>query len=197
MHIGHASLRTCLPSSWRVITGWLLATAIVLGLASSLGGALNDDYTIPRSDSQRASDLLAQGFPQLAGADARVVVYAEDGQVAASDLKTASAELAAMESVAAVSPAQLSADGATGLIGVFYDKPVTEFVGDEAVQDLESATEPLADHGYTVAFGGQVPENVQAPDGAAELVGVGAAAVILPLAFGSVVAAGQSVSSSG
>jgi putative drug exporter of the RND superfamily len=184
--IGHAA--ACHP--WRVLSSWLLATVIVLSCAGSLGGALSDDYTIPGSDSQRAHDLLRVHFPQMAGADARVVVHARDGRVAASDLDAAADSLARMDSVGVVSAPVLSADGATGLLGVSYDVPVTDFVGDEAIVALQDATESLNAHGYQVAFGGQVPENVQAPDGAAELVGVGAAAIILLLAFGSVVAAG-------
>ncbi len=53
-----------------------------------------------------------------------------------------------------------------------------------------TATDSLVEDGYQVAFGGQVPENVGAPGGTAELVGIGAAIVILLLAFGSVLAAG-------
>ena len=175
---------------WRVLGGWLIATAVILGLSGSLGGALKDDYTIPGSDSQQAYDVLSERFGQLAGADARVVVHSSDGRLDPADLDDAAAGLAEMDSVGAVAPPVLSHDGATALIAVTYDVPVTAFVGDEALLALQKTTEPLTDRGYQVAFGGQVPENVQAPDGAAELIGIGAAMVILLLAFGSVVAAG-------
>ena len=175
---------------WRTIGAWVAAVVVILGLAGTVGGALNDDYTIPGSDSQQAYDLLRERFPEMAGADARVVVHAGDGRLDGAALDAAAAELAGMDSVGVVSPPVLSADGATAIIAVQYDVPVTDFTGDEGLVALEDATASLGDEGYQVAFGGQVPENVQAPGGTAELIGIGAAIVILLLAFGSVVAAG-------
>ena len=64
---------------WRVIGAWLAAAVVVLGLAGSVGGALNDDYVIPGTSSQRAYDLLQDKFPAFAGADARVVVHTDNG----------------------------------------------------------------------------------------------------------------------
>ena len=174
---------------WRVIGAWVAAMALVLGLAATAGGALNDDYTIPGSDSQQAYDLLKERFPEMAGADARVVIHADQGRVDPADLAATQRSLAAMDDVGVVAPAVLSPDGATAIIAVQYVVPVTDFVGDEGVLALEEATAPLTAD-YQVAFGGQVPENVQAPGGTAELVGISAAMVILLLAFGSVLAAG-------
>ena len=48
---------------WRVIAAWAAAAAVVLGLAGTFGGALNDDYTIPGTSSQRAYDLLRERVP--------------------------------------------------------------------------------------------------------------------------------------
>jgi RND superfamily putative drug exporter len=178
---------------WRIIAAWVVATAIVLGLAGTVGGALNDDYTIPGSDSQQAYDLLSERFPEMAGADARVVVHSASGALDAATLDAAAGELAAMDAAGVVAPPVLSPDGKTAVIAVQYDVPVTDFKGDEGVVALEQATEALVDAGYQVAYGGQVPENVQAPGGTAEMIGILAAIVILLLAFGSVVAAGLPV----
>ena len=175
---------------WRVIAAWLLAVVVASGLAGAFGGALNDDYTIPGSESQQAYDRLKDRFPSMAGADARVVVHAERGQVAEADLADAVAELTGMESVGTVAPPVVSQDGRTALIAVQYTVPVTDFAGDEGVVALEEATAELTEQGYQVEFGGQVPENVAAPGGTAEMVGIAAALVILLLAFGSVVGAG-------
>ncbi len=175
---------------WRTIAIWFIAVLAVLGLAGTVGGPLNDDYTIPGTDSQQAYDLLLERFPEVAGADARVVVHAEEGGLDPAALGAAERRLARMASVGVVSPAVLAPSGDTAVISVQYDVPVTEFSGDEGVVALERASGGLVDAGYQVAYGGQVPENVQAPGGTAELVGIGAAVLILLLAFGSVVAAG-------
>jgi RND superfamily putative drug exporter len=175
---------------WRTIGAWIVAMVLVVGLAGTVGGALNDDYTIPGSDSQQAYDLLRERFPEMAGADARVVVHSDEGPVSVAALDAAARGLAGMESAGVVSPPVRSPDGRTAVVAVQYEVPVTDFKGDAGLVALEEATEPLVAAGYQVAYGGQVPENVQAPGGTAELIGILAAVVILLLAFGSVVAAG-------
>jgi RND superfamily putative drug exporter len=168
------------------------ALALVVGMAGAFGGALNDDYTIPGSESQQAYDLLHERFPERAGADARVVVHADNGLVDLVELDEAVRRLNQMPSVGVVSPPVMSQDGATALVSVQYDVPVTELDGEGAVAALEAATDGLSDD-HQVAFGGQVPENLKPPGGKAELVGILAAMVILLLAFGSVVGAGVPV----
>jgi RND superfamily putative drug exporter len=175
---------------WRTIGAWVVVVIAMVGLAGTVGGALNDDYTIPGSESQQAYDLLSERFPAMAGADARVVAHTETGRLDQAPLDAAAARLADMDGAGSVSPPVLSDDGRTAIIAVQYDVPVTDFAGDEGLVALEEASDPIEDAGYQVAFGGQVPENVQSPGGTAELIGIGAALVILLLAFGSVVAAG-------
>jgi RND superfamily putative drug exporter len=175
---------------WRVIAAWVAVAVVVLGLAAGYGGSLNDDYVIPDTSSQRAYDLLRAEFPAFSGADARVVVHAEKGAVDPADLGAAQQQLAGVEHVSQVAPAMISRDGATALIAVQYDVPVTDFKGDAGLVALEDATADLAKRGYQVEFGGQMPENIASPGGTAEMVGIGIALLILFLAFGSFVAAG-------
>ena len=175
---------------WRVIAAWAAAAAVVLGLAGTFGGSLNDDYVIPGTSSQRAYDMLRETFPAFSGADARVVVHAPDGTVDPADLEAAQQQLAGVEHVSQVAPAAVSEDGGTALIAVQYDVPVTDFKGDAGLVALGDATAGLARQGYQVEFGGQMPENIASPGGTAEMVGIGIALLILFLAFGSFVAAG-------
>src|SRR5829696_3016541 len=175
---------------WRTIGAWVVVVIAMAGLAGTVGGALNDDYTIPGSESQQAYDLLSERFPAMAGADARVVAHTETGRLDRAPLDAAAARLADMDGAGTVSPPVLSADGRTAIIAVQYAVPVTDFAGDEGLVALEEAGAPIEAMGYQVALGGQVPENVASPGGLAELIGIGAAIVILLLAFGSVVAAG-------
>jgi RND superfamily putative drug exporter len=177
---------------WRVIAGWVCALAVIVGVSGAFGGALNDDYTIPGSESQQAYDLLQERFPERAGADARVVVHADNGLVDLVELDGAVRRLKQLSSVGVVSPPMMSQDGATALVPVQYDVLVTELDGEEAVAALEQATDELRDD-HLVAFGGQVPENLRPPSGKAEMIGILAALAILLLAFGSVVSAGVPV----
>ncbi|TDC49451.1 MMPL family transporter [Actinomadura sp. KC345] len=175
---------------WRFIAVWLVLVAAMAGLAGAGGGALHDNYTLEGTGSQQATDLLEERFPALSGADARVVVHAESGTVDRAALAAAAAELGELPHVSAVDPPRPSPDGATALMTVRYSVPVTDLEPGETLDLLRSATRDLDEAGHQVEFGGQVPENVTAPGGTAEAIGVGAALVILLLAFGSVVAAG-------
>ncbi|MBC6457057.1 MMPL family transporter [Actinomadura sp. HBU206391] len=175
---------------WRVISVWVVLMAVMAAMAGTVGGTTHDNYNLPGTGSQHAIDLLRDRFPALAGADARVVVHAGSGKIGQADLKTAGDRLARLRHVSTVSPAQPSADGATALITVQYDLPVTELEPGPTLDDLRAATDGLKRSGHEVDFGGEVPENVTAPGGTAEAVGVVAALIILFLVFGSIVAAG-------
>ena len=175
---------------WRVIGAWIVAIAIVGGLAATFGGPLNDNYTIPGTSTQRASDLLVERFPAVSGTDARVVVHSAGAPLDSAPLAEAAKRLQQLEGVSSVNPPVLSADGRTAILAVQYAVPVTEFKGDEGLHALESAAAPLEAAGLQVEYGGQVPENVTEPSGNAEAVGILAAIVILFFAFGAVAAAG-------
>jgi RND superfamily putative drug exporter len=175
---------------WRFIAVWLVLVAAMAGLAGVAGGALHDNYTLAGTGSQRATDLLEERFPALSGADARVVVHARSGTVDRAKLDAAAAELRGLPHVSGVDPAQVGKGGATALMTVRYSVPVTDLKPGETLDLLRSATGNLDAAGYQVEFGGQVPENVTAPGGVAEAIGIVAALIILLLAFGSVVAAG-------
>ncbi|MEV4258393.1 MMPL family transporter [Spirillospora sp. NPDC049652] len=175
---------------WRMIIIWLIAVGAVFGLAGAFGGATHDNYRLSGSGAQRASDLLAERFPALSGADARVVVRNPSGPVDQGRLAAAGARLRGLPHVAGVDPAPPGKGGATALLTVRYDVQVTELSAEPSLDLLKGATAELRSAGYQVEFGGQLPENVGAPGGVGEGVGVVAALVILFLAFGSIVAAG-------
>ncbi|WP_082801528.1 MMPL family transporter [Herbidospora cretacea] len=174
---------------WRTLAAWLVALVAATGLSLAAGGTPHDDYDVPGIPSQAGKDFLAEHLPDLAGAGARVVVHGER-PVPPDLLATLDERLAAMPHVSHVAPARVSADGDTALIEVGYRVPVTDFSGSEGVDALTEATAPARAAGLTVAFGGEMPENVSAPSGVAEAAGIVAALVILLAGLGSLVAAG-------
>ncbi|MDP9417580.1 MAG: MMPL family transporter, partial [Actinomycetota bacterium] len=180
----------CARHPWRTVSLWFVAVAAAVGLSVTVGGTLEDDYQIPGSSTQRATDLLTERFPEMSGTEARVVVHARAGRLDPESLRAGVASLERLPHVSSVAPPRLSSDGRTAVIGVQYGVPVTEFRGDEGVEALRQATAPLVRAGLQVEYGGQLPENINEPSGLAEGVGVVSALVILLLAFGSVVAAG-------
>jgi RND superfamily putative drug exporter len=173
---------------WRTIAGWLLAAAFVTGLAGVVGGAFQDSFAIPGSETQRTNELLEEKFPAMSGTSARVVLHDKTAVNPAVLARTA-ADLGRLEHVSSVAPPAVSADGLTALVTVQYDVPVTSFERAEGLDALEGATEAAVDAGYQVEYGGPVPENVQEIGGRAEMLGLAAALLILLLAFGALVAA--------
>ncbi|MDT3443694.1 MULTISPECIES: MMPL family transporter [unclassified Pseudofrankia] len=181
----------CAAHPWRVIGAWVAALVLTFGLASVFGGTPQDNYDTPGLPSQVATDLLRSGFPEVAGADARIVLHDRDSRLDDAVIAAVSRNLAGVEHVDLVTPPRLSADGDTALITAYYDRPVTDVGGKKALHDLVAAVAgPTRTAGVTTEIGGQVAENIQKVNGAAEAIGIAAALVILLLAFGSVVAAG-------
>ncbi|MET7423120.1 MMPL family transporter [Dactylosporangium sp. NPDC005555] len=174
---------------WRTIGAWLIVLVAFTTLSAGFGGTPHDDYNVPGTESQAGTEFLREHLPAMSGADARVVVHGK-GPVDPATLDRLRARLAAMPSAGDVSQPRMSADGDTALIAVRYTIPVTDFVGTAGMDALRTAAEPLVREGLQVEFGGQVAENISAPSGTAEAVGIVVALLILVLALGSVVAAG-------
>ncbi len=174
---------------WRTIGAWLIVLVAFTTLSAGFGGTPHDDYNVPGTESQAGTEFLRARLPAMSGADARVVVHGT-GPVDPAVLEGLRGRLAAMPSAGDVSAPRMSADGDTALIAVRYTIPVTDFAGTDGMDALRAAAEPLVREGLQVEFGGQVAENISAPSGTAEAVGIVAALLILVFALGSVVAAG-------
>jgi putative drug exporter of the RND superfamily len=176
---------------WRTVVAWVLALVAAVGLSALIGGSTRDNYTIPGMPAQAGTDLLAQRFPDISGADARVVIHDPAGGRLDSALLGAVADrLRDLPDMGAVEPPRLSADGDTAVLTVRFSVPVTDFSGREGVDLLDGAAQPARDAGLQVALGGSVPENFSPPSGTAESVGIVAALLILIVAMGSIVGAG-------
>jgi RND superfamily putative drug exporter len=180
---------------WRTLGLWVLAAALVFGLASAAGGKTHDDWDVPNARAQAGIELLRQHVPGAGNASANVVVH--DGQpLQGTALSSLTQRLEAIDHVTTVSEPRMSAEGDTALITVSYDVPVTDPDLMGHLEPLEHAIEPTQDAGVQVELGGDLPDTAAAPmTGRGELIGVLAALLILVLAFGSVVGAGLPIGS--
>ncbi len=181
---------------WRTLGAWVLAAAIVFGLAGAYGGTPVDNWDVPGAPAQRGIDSLREHVPGAGNASAQVIVHGRDGeQPSRAQLASLTDELLAMDHAVAVTPPRLSEDGDTALLVVSYDEPVTHPDLMENLEPLEDAVTDTRDAGFQVEFGGDLPGTAAAPmKGYGELIGVIAALLILLLAFGSVIGAGLPVS---
>jgi RND superfamily putative drug exporter len=180
---------------WRTLGLWVLAAALVFGLASAAGGKTHDDWDVPNARAQAGIELLRQHVPGAGNASANVVVH-DCQPLQGTALSSLTQRLEAIDHVTTVSEPRMSAEGDTALITVSYDVPVTDPDLMGHLEPLEHAIEPTQDAGVQVELGGDLPDTAAAPmTGRGELIGVLAALLILVLAFGSVVGAGLPIGS--
>ena len=176
-----------------------LAVIIVLIIASSTaGGRFVDSFSIPGAESQQAYDLLNDRFPQQAGDTATVVLRSADGfdapetEAAVEEFIADFSELPDVVSVS--SPYEgsglISDDGTIARMEVRYDLRAFE-IEESVVDALFELREELSTDNLQVELTGPVAfVGEQEEPGQSELIGLIAAAIILLIAFGSVVAMG-------
>ncbi|MFF8954389.1 MMPL family transporter [Streptomyces sp. NPDC014894] len=202
-----AIARWCIAHRGLTVLIWILACAGVSAAAGAAGTAYSNDYDAPGTESGRAAQLLDRGFPGSGAEGLTVVWHTEDGTVRADAVREPVermlASVAGLEPVAAVSgpyetgpddarrseaAARVSPDGRTAYATVTFDQRA-EDVPAPRVEELVSLARSAATDRIQVEVGGPAVGAVQAPEGhLAEAVGVSVAAVVLFLAFGSVVA---------
>jgi RND superfamily putative drug exporter len=181
-----------------VLLLWLVAAAALWTGATAAGGGYSDDFRIPGVESQQALDVLMERFPEAAGGSAQVVVHTPEGDLddpahaaAVADLVERLGDLPHVATV--LDPAAtglVSEDRTTAMARVQYTDDPRE-LGTGAYDRLEAAVEPTREAGLQVELGGDLPQFAEQPEtGAAEMLGVVGAIVILLIAFGSVLAMG-------
>ncbi|WP_406354412.1 MMPL family transporter [Streptomyces sp. NBC_01635] len=175
----------------------LLALAGVGAAGAPVAG--NTSFSIPGTEAQKAFDVLEERFPgaRADGATARVVFKAPAGEKMTDAgnkaiVRDTVEELSDGSEVARVTdPYQsggVSRDGTVVYASVSYQVSGMEL--EESSRDsLEDAAEGARDAGLTVEIGGDALQAVP-ETGATEIIGIGVAAVVLVITFGSLVAAG-------
>ncbi|MET7402668.1 MMPL family transporter [Dactylosporangium sp. NPDC005572] len=175
---------------WRVIAAWLLAAAVAVVAAATLGGRTADEMTAPGLDSQQAAALIERAGTGQAGMTAQVVATPLDAgsPVPEEALARLQDELRRLPHV--VSAAELvSPDGRVAVVRVQYPDQ-----GQLTAADLDALVRLVE------RLRGELPLRIEmggdlfyvfsdAGAGPGELIGLLAAAAILFLAFGSLVAA--------
>jgi RND superfamily putative drug exporter len=185
----------------RVVVGlWVLALAGSIALSAAFGGSFKADYFAPGSESKAGVDLLKAKFPQRSG-DTVQVVFRAPGGVTSPPARAAIESLLAdlkddRHVVAVVSPfsdrgaAQVSKDGTIAYADVELDVQGQDIGVTDAKALVGKIRAADGKGGVQVEAGGQVA--AVAAQGAVGSEGIGflAAALILLVTFGSLVAMG-------
>jgi RND superfamily putative drug exporter len=175
----------------RVVLIWIAAALLIIGVGSSLAGDYNADYNTPGSESKAASDLTEEHFGGYSGQEVYVVWKDEAGATSPGTRERVNAffaEAERVENVAAHAPIRVSQDGTIGSTTLPLTIDGWE-VPKEDGEALVDAAEENSGDGLQIELGGDPIYRAQestSPEG----IGFLGAAIVLLIAFGSVVAAG-------
>jgi RND superfamily putative drug exporter len=181
-----------------VIVAWILVLVGVSMAAGAVGSDFRNVFSLPGTETQQVQDLLEKRFPSQAGESGQVVFHVDRGTLKdrKADIDKAVEAMGGAPDIAAVSSplaprgGGLTKDGRTGFGTVSFSKTIDELTK-ERVQKVVAAGAIARRNGLQVEFGGQPFELTTQQEGnTTELIGVLAAAVVLFLTFGSLVAMG-------
>jgi RND superfamily putative drug exporter len=118
-------MRACASHPWRVVVIWLGIIAGLILLVATVGGSLKDEFSIPGSDTQRATDLIEAEFASEQGGVLNLVFAAPEGE----RLDTAERKAAIGEAIAKIQ--------------------TSEFAPTEDVAGIESVGDPFDDQTFS------------------------------------------------
>ena len=194
-----AIARWCFRHRFVVIAAWVLVLVGLGALSQAVKSDYNNSFSLPGTGSTTAQQLLAKAIPAQAGDSDTIVWQVSHGTVRDATVSTrinnVLKQIATMPEVAAVvSPygphgaAQISRDGRTAYATVDFAKQANNLAKADITRIIDAAEAARAP-GLNVQIGGQAIEQTEQTSlGVSTTVGVLAAAVVLFIAFGSLLA---------
>jgi putative drug exporter of the RND superfamily len=175
----------------RMVLAWVVAAVVIIGVGSSLAGEYNADYNTPGSESKAASDLTEQRFNGYSGQEINVVWKDQDGALSPAPrarINSFFREAEQVDHVAAHTPIRVSRDRTIGSTTLPLTVPGWDVTKEDGEKLIDAANKNSGD-GLEIKLGG---DPIYAAQGSSSPEGIGflGAAIVLLIAFGSVVAAG-------
>jgi RND superfamily putative drug exporter len=186
--------RACYRRRWVTVLVWVAGVVCLIGLWMEFGAAAQNNF----SGSDPGQTLLNQHFARESG-DTLTLAIRSQAPVSSAAVKArvtgALAPFRAAPHVTGVTdpyttPGHLAADGHIAYASVQFDVQGASIPGSEATALIHDAT-VASGNGVTFSLGGDVVDLAETPyGGPSNGIGVGAAAVVLLIAFGSLLAMG-------
>jgi RND superfamily putative drug exporter len=182
---------------WLALVLWVLVLVGVTALAQGIGDDYYDDHTLPGTESQELSDILAEHAPRQSGASIEIVVQHPGGLDDDATRNRVTAMLDDVSTAAHVvgvsdpyeSGHAISGDATIGYATVALDAISTD-VPREAVEEIIDIARTAEGDDLRVELGGDPVRGAEEAEGfPAEAAGILAALVILIFMFGSFLAA--------
>jgi RND superfamily putative drug exporter len=200
--------RACATHPWRVVFAWIGIIAVLIGLVATVGGSLKDEFEIPGSDTQRATDLIEAEFASEQGGVLNLVFAAPEGRTLEDpELRAAVEEAVAKVRGDEFKPTGTDPDGTAGITSVGdpfsdqtfsddrriayaeaqFDRVIYEEDREQVVAIQEAVRETVEPAGVIVEFNGDA-EFPPIEQGTQELLGLLAALIVLLIVFRTIVA---------
>ncbi len=175
---------------------------VALGASGAVGSRFANNFSLPGTESQRAADLLSRDFPAQAGDSDQIVLGAQQGTVTDAAVRarvesmlSRVAKLAHVTGVtspyaATKGGAAISADGKVAFATVTFNEKAN-LLPASSIEKVISVAKSAGSSRLQVALGGLAIEQAQKPSfGAATIIGLAAAMIILFITFGSFIGMG-------
>src|SRR6266545_2362433 len=196
--------RACATHPWRTVAAWVGIIVLLVVLVGTVGGSLRDEFEIPGSDTQKATDLIESKFSSEQGAVLNVVFAAPEGErldtpERKAAIKKAVARLrspefkptggkAGVESVDnPFTKDTFSDDGRIAYAEAQFNETIETEDRDQVVAVEDAVRETVEPAGVTVEYNGEA-EFPPVEQGTSEALGLFAAIIVLLIVFRTFVA---------
>jgi RND superfamily putative drug exporter len=197
--------RACTTHPWRVVMSWIGIIVVLFFAVAAFGGSLRDEFEIPGSDTQKATDLIESEFASEQGGVLNLVFAAPQGgrldtperkaaiEDALAKLRTkqfaATKDRAGVESVGdPFADDTISDDGRIAYTEAQFDRIIYDKDRDAVVAVEDSVRNTVAKAGITAEFNGDA-EFPPLEQGIQEGIGILVAIFVLLVLFRTFVAA--------
>ncbi len=186
--------RTCYRHRWLTLAAWTAGVACLIVLWMQFGAAANNNFT----GNDPGQSILNQHFPRQSGDTLTLAIRSAQPITSTAVRDQVTSALDPFRGAAHVTsvsdpyttPGHLSRDGHIAFASVQFNVKSTSIPNSEALALMNDAR-AASGHGVTFSLGGDVVDQAETPyGGSSDGIGIGAAAIVLLIAFGSLLAMG-------
>jgi putative drug exporter of the RND superfamily len=184
---------------WRVVGSWIAIVVALVVLVGAVGGSLRDEFEIPGSETQKATDLIESDFASEQGGVLNIVFAAPVGQrldtperkaaVQRAINRLRSGEFKPTEDTAGLESVDnpfaddtFSEDGRIAYAEAQFDRVIYDEDRDAVVAVEDGVREIVEPAGVTVEYNGEA-EFPPVEQGTSEALGLLAAIIVLLIVF--------------